>query len=79
MELSEHTTTDRRTGRRVLGYTDLKARGITFSRVHIRRLEAAGRFPRHANLGAQRVVWFADEIDDFLDRVSRERDATVAA
>src|SRR5262245_8258483 len=37
--------TGKKTGRRLLDYQALRQRGIPWSRVHIARLEAAGKFP----------------------------------
>jgi prophage regulatory protein len=71
MSLSE--TTGRRTGRRLVQYAGLKSRGIPFTRVHLRRLEAAGKFPRHIDLGENTVAWFEDELDDFIEQKAAER------
>jgi predicted DNA-binding transcriptional regulator AlpA len=54
--------------RRFLSYDDLLARGIRFSRVHIRRMERAGQFPMHVTLGAGSAVqtmkaWLSDEVE----------------
>jgi len=65
----------KKTGRRLLTYQDLRARGIPWSRVHIARLEAARKFPLHIDVGANSIAWFADEIDDFLEMKAAERDA----
>ena len=64
----------KKTGRRLLTYQDLKARGIPWSRVHIARLEAARKFPLHVDLGENTVAWFEDEIDDLLEMKAAERD-----
>jgi prophage regulatory protein len=69
----------RRPGRRVLGYADLKTRGIRFSRVHLRRLEQAKKFPQHVNLGENSIGWFADEVDEFLEEKAAARHAKVRA
>ena len=71
--------TGRRTGRRLLDYEALKARGIPWTRVHLARLEAAAKFPRHVEIGENTVGWFEDEIDDFLELKAAERDAKAAA
>jgi prophage regulatory protein len=71
--------TGKKTGRRLLTYQDLRARGIPWSRVHIARLEAAKKFPLHVDLGANTVAWFEDEIDDLLEMKAAERDAKAAA
>jgi prophage regulatory protein len=59
--------TGKRTSRRLLTFADLKARGIPWTRMHIGRLEAAGKFPQHIDLAANSIAWFEDEIDDFLE------------
>jgi prophage regulatory protein len=56
--------------RRFLSYDDLLARGIRFSRVHIRRMERAGQFPMHVTLGAGSSVqtlkaWLSDEVEEW--------------
>jgi len=66
--------TGKRTGRRLLTFADLKARGIPWSRVHVGRLEAAGKFPQHIDLGENSIAWFEDEIDDFLEEKAAARE-----
>jgi prophage regulatory protein len=66
--------TGKRTGRRLLTFADLKARGIPWTRVHVGRLEAAGKFPQHIDLGENSIAWFEDEIDDFLEAKAAARD-----
>jgi prophage regulatory protein len=61
------------TSRRLLSYDDLKARGVPFSRMHLRRLEAAGSFPRHLKIGAARIAWLADEVDAFIEAKAAAR------
>jgi prophage regulatory protein len=73
MSLSE--TTDRPTSRRLVPYPALKERGIPFTRVHLRRLEDAGKFPLHIDLGENTIAWFEDELDAFIERKAAERDA----
>jgi prophage regulatory protein len=51
----------------VLRFRDLKPRkGIDFSRPHLARLEAAGRFPRRIRLSENSVAWYENEIDAWL-------------
>ena len=57
--------TGKKTGRRLLDFQALKERGIPWTRVHLGRLEAAGKFPLHIDVGENSVAWFEDEIDDF--------------
>jgi|APTNR8051073442_1049403.scaffolds.fasta_scaffold02340_3 prophage regulatory protein len=55
----------------------LKSRGISYSNVHLIRLENAGRFPRRVTLSRTRVAWAADEIESWLKDLIAERDAKV--
>ena len=66
--------TSKKTGRRLLDYQALRERGIPWSRVHIARLEAAGKFPLHIDIGENSTAWFEDEIDDFLEAKAAARD-----
>ena len=66
--------TGKKTGRRHLDYQALRERGIPWSRVHIARLEAAGKFPLHIDIGENSIAWFEDEIDDFLEAKAAARD-----
>jgi prophage regulatory protein len=61
-------------GRRLLDYPALRERGIPWSRVHVARLEAAGKFPQHIDLGENSIAWFEDEIDDFLEAKAAARE-----
>jgi predicted DNA-binding transcriptional regulator AlpA len=50
-----------------LGYSDLLARGIPWTRPHLRRLEMAGLFPKRVSLGSGNgmqatIAWVFDEI-----------------
>jgi prophage regulatory protein len=63
--------------RRLLTYKDLKAIGISFSREHLWRLEAAGKFPRRIYLSPQKVAWFEDDILAGLGERAAERDKRV--
>lgn len=41
---------------------------VLYSPQHIARLEAAGQFPKRVQLGANRVGWVAEEIEEWLQR-----------
>jgi prophage regulatory protein len=41
--------------------------GIPYCFAHIARLEAAGLFPKRLRLGACRVAWYAEEIEEWID------------
>ena len=66
--------TGKKTGRRLLDYQALRERGIPWSRVHVARLEAAGKFPQHIDLGENSIAWFEDEIDDFFEMKAAARE-----
>jgi prophage regulatory protein len=56
---------------RFLSLDDLRARGVTFTRVHLARLEASGKFPKHVQLGENRVAWLEEEFDAWVaDRLA---------
>ena len=41
-----------------------------YSAQHLRRLEAQGDFPRRVRIGANRIAWLRDEVEQWLaDRV----------
>jgi prophage regulatory protein len=71
MYLSETTTQRQR--RRLVSYSELKQRGIPWTRVHIRRLEAKSKFPRHVELGGNTIAWFEDELEAFIEGKAAER------
>jgi prophage regulatory protein len=49
--------------------------GIPYCFAHIKRLEDAGKFPRRINLGACRVAWFEDEVEQWIAERAALRDA----
>jgi prophage regulatory protein len=51
---------------RILAFAELKGRGVRFSRQHIGRLEAAGKFPQRIQLGAASVGWLESEVDEWI-------------
>jgi predicted DNA-binding transcriptional regulator AlpA len=63
------------TGLRLLSYRDLALRGIPYSRSHLRRLEASGKFPRHLTLGeglGALIAWPEHEVSDWIaERMAR--------
>jgi prophage regulatory protein len=60
---------------RMLNLSDLRGRGIPFSRQHIHRLVAAGKFPRPAKIGENTNAWPEPEIEQYLKRCIAARDA----
>ncbi|MEJ8574170.1 helix-turn-helix transcriptional regulator [Microbaculum marinum] len=47
---------------------------VLYSPQHIARLEAAGKFPKRVRLGANRVGWVEDEVQEWLRDRLEERD-----
>jgi len=41
--------------------------GVPYSFAHIARLEAAGQFPKRVRLGACRVAWVSEEVQNWID------------
>ena len=39
---------------------------VPFSPNHLRRLEAQGDFPRRVRIGANRIAWLRDEVEQWL-------------
>ncbi len=46
---------------------------VPYSEAHIWRLERAGKFPRRAHIGANRVAWVEAEIDDWVKSKIQDR------
>jgi prophage regulatory protein len=57
----------------LLSRSDLRKLGITFSGVHLLRLEKAGRFPLRLRLGAYRRAWLMTEIIEWIEQRAAER------
>jgi prophage regulatory protein len=52
---------------KIFSYADLASeRGIRFSKVHLWRLERAGKFPKRVPLGVARHGWLETEIDEWI-------------
>jgi len=68
--------------RKLLTYNHLiSEKGITYSRVHLRRLELAGKFPRSVKLGdgpQAKVAWIESEVDAWIDELAAKRDDAAA-
>jgi prophage regulatory protein len=67
----------RQNGRRLLTYSQLASMGIKYSREHLWRLEAAGKFPRRLYLSPQKVVWFEHEVFEWLDERAADRHSRI--
>lgn len=51
------------------------AKIIPYSQNHLRRLEAAGDFPKRIRIGANRVAWLKDEVENWIaDRVNSRQE-----
>jgi prophage regulatory protein len=60
--------------RRLVRYPQLKTEfGIDWSRMHIDRMEKAGRFPKRVHLGPNTVAWFDDELIALVEQRAAER------
>jgi prophage regulatory protein len=61
---------------RWLSYKELKPlKGISYSRIHLKRLEDAGKFPKRIECGA-RVYWCEHEVDEWKQRQADARLST---
>lgn len=59
---------------RVLRFKEVKER-VGYSRMHVDRLEKAGKFPGRIELGPNSVGWVESEIDEWLAAKIRQRRA----
>ena len=50
--------------------------GVPYSFAHIARLEVTGQFPKRIKLGACRVAWLAEEVQNWIDERVANRDTT---
>lgn len=65
---------------RFLRFPELKElKGIPWSRMHIDRLEKAGKFPRRVRLSEATVGWVEAEIDAFAENLAKHREVSEAA
>lgn len=62
----------------LLSREDLLELGIRYSREHIRRLEAEGKFPRRVRLSPGRIAWMFNEVMAWLNDRAEEREQTSA-
>jgi prophage regulatory protein len=47
-------------------YSKLPEKGIYYSRVHLARLIAAGKFPAPVEVGTGRIAWIESELEAWL-------------
>ena len=59
---------------RVVPYSSLKTEyGVPYTRVHLLRLEKAGKFPKRFRVGGRKVARFARELRAWLEERSASR------
>ncbi len=60
---------------RLITYDDLAAKGISYTKVTLWRLEKRNRFPKRVPIGERRYGYVESEIDAFVDQLIAARDA----
>jgi prophage regulatory protein len=64
----------------ILVYADLRAKGITLSKLQLWRLEKDKQFPRRVEITNRRYGWLESEIDKFImDRITARDDPAESA
>lgn len=53
--------------KKFLRYEDLNKYGITWSRVHLDRLQRAGKFPKKIKIGANTAAYLESEIEAWIE------------
>jgi prophage regulatory protein len=48
---------------RMIGWQELRAAGISWTKVYVRRLEKRGLFPKRIRMGPQTTRWLASEVE----------------
>jgi prophage regulatory protein len=51
---------------KLIGYQDLRPKGLPYTRQHIRHLEQAGEFPASVQLSPNRIAWRENEVDAWI-------------
>jgi prophage regulatory protein len=65
---------------KLLSFADLRPlKGVSYSKVHLGRLEKRGLFPKRLTLGGGRVAWPEHEIDDWIRGRIAARDEALRA
>jgi prophage regulatory protein len=62
----------------VLGFRDLRKKGIPFTRQHIHKLIRNKRFPRPIKIGGGTNAWPEQEIDNYLEDCIAKRDTAAS-
>ena len=57
----------------LIGVEELRELGITYSKEHLRRLEATEQFPKRVRLTPSRVVWMFNEVMAWINDRADER------
>jgi len=52
---------------KLLGFHDLRGKGIPFSRQHIFRLVRDKKFPRPGKIGDRTNAWLESQIDEYIE------------
>lgn len=60
---------------RILDWKRLREK-VPLSRMHVGRLEAAGKFPKRVRYSQNRVGWIEEEIDDWIAERINQREST---
>lgn len=60
---------------RLLGWTELRQKGITTNKDHLRRLWTRGEFPKPIHISVRRIAWVEAEIDQHIADLVAARDA----
>jgi prophage regulatory protein len=75
---AKSSTEFRQMAKRLIGFDDLKSKGICYSKVTLWRKERAGTFPKRVPIGAGRYGYVESEIDAHVDELIAARDAKLA-
>jgi prophage regulatory protein len=62
-----------------LRFEDLQQYGITWSRVHLDRLQKAGQFPKKIKLGPNTAAYLESEIVAWIEARCADREGTARA
>ncbi|TWA90723.1 AlpA family transcriptional regulator [Azospirillum brasilense] len=60
--------------KRILRFPQVKAL-VSFSRMHVDRLEKAGSFPKRIRIGVNSVGWLESEVNAWVERKVAQREA----
>lgn len=66
-------STDRGVRRRLYTREHLQRLGVTQSASTLRRMEAAGRWPKRVRIADHSVAWLKEEVDAHLDSLAANR------